>query len=348
MKYRRLGRTHLQLSELGFGGWGIGGTSWIGAQDETSLRALREARNLGINFFDSALVYGAGRSERLLAQAFGDTQEVVIATKIPPKNRKWPAPAAVPLSETFPRSHVEDCLIQSLRNLKRESIDLLQFHVWSDEWADNPDWLETVQWLKRSGMVRFVGISVNDHQPENVLCALNTGLIDSVQVIYNIFEQSPEDKLFVYCLQHDIGTIGRVPFDEGSLTGKIRPESTFPEKDFRNYYFAGNRKTEVWRRVQKLSRDMGIAIEDLPQLALKFCLSHRAVTSVIPGMRTVEHVRSNASTVDSADLSQEAIIGIRKHRWARNFYSPPSAFAGRLRRAIEQLRSHPRNSVLSR
>lgn len=304
--------------------------------------ALKEARDLGINFFDTALVYGSGHSERMLAQAFGTTPEIVIATKIPPKNRKWPAPPATPLSATFPRSHVEDCLIQSLRNLKRESVDLLQFHVWSDEWADNADWLETVLWLKRSGMVRFVGISVNDHQPENVLRALRTGLIDSVQVIYNIFDQSPEDKLFPYCLQHDIGVIARVPFDEGGLTGRVRPETTFPENDFRNYYFSGKRKTEVWRRVQELSRDMGIAIEDLPQLALKFCLSHKAVASVIPGMRTFEHVRSNAAAVEGGPLPKEAIADIREHRWPRNFYSPPSTFAARMRRAMGRFRLRDR------
>jgi aryl-alcohol dehydrogenase-like predicted oxidoreductase len=347
MKYRRLGRTGLDLSEIGFGAWGIGGTSWIGAQDDISLNALKEARDLGITFFDSALVYGAGHSERLIAQTFGTTPEIIIATKIPPKNYKWPMPAEIPLADAFPREHVEECLLKSLRNLKRESIDLLQFHVWSDAWADNPEWLETVLWLRRTGMVRCVGISVNDHQSENVLRALRTGLIDSVQVIYNIFDQSPEDRLFEYCIQHDIGVIVRAPFDEGSLTGTIRPESTFPEKDFRNYYFADGRKSEVWKRVQAIARDMEITVEELPQLALQFCLSHKAVASVIPGMRTVEHVRKNAAVADAEKLPKEALDRLRRYRWKRNFYLPSTTFTTRMRRAIVHFRATQR-SFLSR
>ena len=321
MKCRRLGRTRLDLSEIGFGCWGIGGTSWIGADDRDSLLALKLARDLGINFFDTALVYGSGRSERLLERAFGRNTDVVIATKVPPKDWQWPAKAGVPLSETFPKKHVEKCLKESRRNLKRDCVDLLQFHVWSDEWADNPDWLETVAWLKQSGRVRFVGISINDHQPENVLRALQTGLIDSVQVIYNIFDQSPEDELFPYCQQHDIGVIARVPFDEGSLAGKIRPETTFPPKDFRNRYFGGDRKAEVWERVQAICEDVGIGIGELPQLALGFCLSHEAVTSVIPGMRTAEHVHRNAGASEKEPLLRETIAILRGHRWLRNFYS---------------------------
>lgn len=338
MRYRRLGRTQLQVSEIGFGTWGIGGTSWIGAKDDASLRALKEARSLGINFFDTALVYGAGHSERLLAQAFGPSREVVIATKIPPMNRKWPAPASVPLSQTFPRHHVEQCLRQSLQNLKRKCVDLLQFHVWSDEWADDPEWLETVLWLQRSGMVSFVGISLNDHQPQNGLRALRTGLIDSVQVIYNIFDQSPEEKLFPYCMRHDIAVIARVPFDEGGLAGKIRPETTFPDRDFRNRYFSGKRKAAVWTRAQAIAREMGIAFEELPRLALQFCLSHKAVTSVIPGMRTLEHVRSNAAAIDGEPLSDERIAILRKHRWIRNFYCPSPTVTGQLRQAFGRLK----------
>ncbi len=321
MRYRKLGRTQFELSEVGFGCWGIGGTSWIGADDKDSLEALKHARDLGINFFDTALVYGAGRSERLLEKSFGRSTDVVISTKIPPKNWQWPARSGVPLSEAFPRKHVEKCLKESRKNLKRDSIDLLKFHVWLDEWAGDADWLETVVWLKRSGRVRFVGISINDHEPENVLRALGTGLIDVVQVIYNIFDQSPEDKLFPYCQQHDIGVVARVPFDEGSLANKIHPDTTFPPNDFRNRYFAGDRKTEVWQKVQAICKDAGIEMRELPALALGFCLSHEAVASVIPGMRSAEHVRSNAAIADREPLPQELIAILRGHRWLRNFYS---------------------------
>jgi aryl-alcohol dehydrogenase-like predicted oxidoreductase len=348
MKYRRFGRTGIDISEIGFGGWGIGGTSWIGAEDQTSLLALKEARDHGINLFDSALVYGEGRSERLIAQAFGSSSEIVVATKIPPKNRQWPMPNGVPLGDAFPREHVEQCLIRSLRNLRRESIDLLQYHVWSDEWADNPEWLETVLWLRRSGVVRWIGISVNDHQSANVLRALRTGLIDSVQVIYNIFEQSPEDRLFEHCMQHDIGVLARTPFDEGGLTGNIGPNSTFPENDFRNGYFAGNRKVEVWKRIVALVRDVDIEIQDLPKLALQFCLSHKAVTSVIPGMRTWQHVRSNAAVTDRSALPQAVLARLKKHRWTKNFYSSRSNLTTRILPALLRLRESQRNRALNR
>jgi aryl-alcohol dehydrogenase-like predicted oxidoreductase len=331
-----LGRTELQVSEIGFGTWGIGGTSWIGAADDESKRALKLARDSGINFFDTALVYGQGHSEQLLVQVLGSGEDVIIATKVPPLNRKWPAPPGVPLAKAFPRAHVLECARQSLQNLNRECIDLLQFHVWSDGWADDPEWLETASELKRTGMVRFVGISINDHQPENGLQALQTGLIDAVQVIYNVFDQSPEDRLFPYCLEHDIGVIARVPFDEGSLAGKVRPETIFPERDFRNYYFSGDRKAQVWQKVQEIAAEIGIGIERMPTLALKFCLSHLAVASVIPGMRTTEHVRTNA-VADGNPLPEETIRLLRKHRWIRNFYTPSPTITGRLRKVISRL-----------
>src|SRR5436305_12051144 len=237
MNYRVLGRTNFKISEIGFGGWGIGAAQWIGAEDEKSITSLRAARDAGINFFDTALAYGNGHSEQLIAQAFGADKEIIIATKIPPKNLLWPARPGTPLQQVFPKSYVLNCVDQSLRNLRRDSIQLEQFHVWNDEWAAEPEWIETVEELKHSGKVQFVGISINDHQPTNALKALQTGLIDAVQVIFNIFDQSPMDKLFPFCREHQIGVIARVPFDEGSLTGRIRPETEFPEGDFRNEYF---------------------------------------------------------------------------------------------------------------
>jgi len=334
MRYRRLGRTQLAVSEIGLGAWGIGGSSWIGAQDGTSLRTLVAARDAGINFFDTALAYGEGHSERLLARALGNSHEIIIATKIPPLNRKWPAPPGTPLSETFPKNHVLQCLIRSLKNLGRDCVDLLQYHVWSDEWAHDAAWLETVAEIRECGLVRYIGISTNDHEPENALHALETGLIDCVQVIYNVFDQSPGDKLFPYCQNHDIGVVARVPFDEGSLAGKVCPQTIFPDGDFRNYYFSGNRKKQVWERVQSLMTDTGASLESLPDLALRFCLSHPAVTTVIPGMRTPEHARSNAAASDHGVLSEEVLGRLVKHRWTRNFYSPLPTVTSRLKDAI--------------
>jgi aryl-alcohol dehydrogenase-like predicted oxidoreductase len=317
---RGLGRTALLVSEIGFGAWGIGGSSWGGPDDANSLAALSKAFDLGVNFVDTALIYGAGHSERLVAEALKGRKEVIyVATKIPPKNMLWPARAGVPLRKVFPSRYVRECTEQSLRNLQRETIDLQQFHVWSSEWVDDEDWRESVRWLKQTGKARFVGISVNDHQPASVVSALQTGLIDCVQVIYNIFDPSPADQLFPICQQLDVGVIARVPFDEGSLTGTITPETTFSPKDMRSRYFGGNRKREVWERVQCLRRDLGEKAS-LARTALRFGLSHPAVSTVIPGMRKPAHVEENAGASHAGPLSAATLEILARHRWVRNFY----------------------------
>jgi len=320
MKYRQLGRTGLEVSEIGYGAWGIGQSEWMGADDEVSLKSLKAARDAGVNFFDTALAYGMGHSEQLLARAFGKSNDVIMASKVPPKNFVWPAQPGVPLREVFPKDYVLSSLDQTLKNLGRETVDLYQFHVWNDEWSDNEEWLSTIREIRGSGKARFLGISINDHQPANSLKVLGTGLIDTVQVIYNIFDQSPEDELLPYCQKYRIGVLARVPFDEGSLTGKIRPDTSFPEGDFRHQYFGGDRKQQVWERVQRLTRDAAIPLEQLPQFALRFCLSQPAVSTVIPGMRTPAHVASNAAASDAGPLPPAVLAKIRPHRWVRNFY----------------------------
>ena len=320
MRTRRLGRTGLSVSEIGYGAWGIGKSQWVGAQDEVSIRALKAARDDGVNFYDTALAYGSGHSEQLLRRVFGPSPEVIIASKVPPKNYLWPARAGTPLGEAFPRDYVLSCLDQTLGNLGRERVDVIQFHVWSDEWAILEEWRRTVEEIRASGKARAVGISINDHEPANVLRALETGLIDAVQVIYNLFDQSPEDELFPYCRKHDIGVIVRVPFDEGSLTGRIRPDATFPSGDFRNFYFRGDRKREVWERAQAVAREAGVAVEGLPRPALRFCLSPEAVSTVIPGMRTPDHVADNAAASDEGPLPPDLLQRLRGHRWVRSYY----------------------------
>ena len=320
MRYRKLGRTGLRVSEVGYGAWGIGKSFWIGADDDESLRSLKAARAAGVNFFDTALAYGDGHSERLVARAFGKSSEIIIASKVPPKDRFWPVKPGSPLQNTFPREYVGGCLEETLNNLGRESVDVYQFHTWIDDWAANLEWQDTVQEMRASGKARFVGISIQNHQPANVIKALDTGLVDTVQVIYNIFDQSPEDELLPYCQKHAIGVIVRVPFDEGSLTGKILPDTVFPEGDFRNIYFKDNRKQEVWERVQAIVRDLKISVEELPALALRFCLSHPVVSTVIPGMRNMGHVASNTAVSDIGPLPTETLQKLRRHRWARNFY----------------------------
>jgi len=320
MQFRNFGKTGLAVSDVGYGAWGIGKGMWVGADDSESLQSLHAARDAGVNFFDTALVYGDGHSEQLIARAFGKSPDIVIASKVPPRNYVWEVKLGSPLNATFPRDHVFDSLEKTLRSLGREQIDIYQFHTWNDDWAGDSEWQETVRLLKSSGKVRFVGISIQNHQPANVLKALDTDLIDSVQVIYNIFDQSPEDELFPYCEQHGIGVIVRVPFDEGALTGKLTPDTEFPAGDFRNNYFKGNRKQEVWDAVQAIVHDIGINISELPALALGFCLTPTAVSTVIPGMRSLRHVAANVAASDAGPLPPDVLAKLRQHRWVRNFW----------------------------
>lgn len=321
MFYRTLGRTGLRISEVGFGAWGIGRANWIGAEDDESLRALNRAIDLGCNFIDTALGYGGGHSERLVGQVVRSRSETVyVATKIPPKNGLWPARPGIPSSETFPADHIIACTEQSLTNLGLDTIDVQQFHVWSDEWIGEGDWLEAVRKLKEQGKIRCFGISINDHEPANALKLIETGVVDTVQVIYNMFDQSPEDELLPACERHNVGVIVRVALDEGGLTGRITPESTFPEGDFRNHYFAGDRKKEVYERVQRIAADLGIGLDGMPEAALRFVLSHPAVSTVIPGMRSVRNVERNMAVGDGKGLPPEQAAKVKKHRWIRNFY----------------------------
>jgi aryl-alcohol dehydrogenase-like predicted oxidoreductase len=321
MRYRTLGRTGLKVSEIGYGAWGIGGTQWLGGDDRESLAALRRALELGLNFIDTALVYGDGHGERLVGQVVREApQPVYVATKVPPKNRRWPARPGIGIREVFPYSYILECTEQSLRNLGLDHIDVQQLHVWNPEWIHEEDWRRAFEDLKRSGKVRFVGVSINDHQPDSALELIETGLIDTVQVIYNIFDQSPERRLFPLCQQRNIGVIARVPFDEGALTGQITAESQFDPRDFRSFYFRGDRKRQVEERVAALRRDLAGVEGDLPEIALRFCLSHPAVSTVIPGMRKVRHVEANLAVSDKGPLDEQVLAILRKHAWEKNFY----------------------------
>ena len=321
MNYRTLGKTGLKVSEIGYGAWGIGKSLWVGASDEESAKALHRSIDLGLNFIDTALGYGDGHSERLVGRAVKEHPETIyVATKIPPKNQVWPAPSGVPVSETFPAEHVIACTEQSLSNLGLERIDVQQFHVWSDEWVNQGDWLEAVQKLKKQGKIHSFGVSINDHQPENAIRLIETGAVDVVQVIYNIFDQSPEDKLFPACEQHQVGVIARVALDEGGLTGKITPDTTFEPDDFRNGYFRGDRKEQVYKRVQNIASDLDVPIDQMAETALRYVLSHPAVSTVIPGMRSVRNVERNCQIGDGRGLPPDQVKKLKNHRWARNFY----------------------------
>jgi aryl-alcohol dehydrogenase-like predicted oxidoreductase len=318
MRYRRFGRTGWQVSEIGYGLWGMGG--WTGSDDEESLEALARSFSLGCNFFDTAWVYGLGKSERLLGEALrrrgADAEPAIVATKIPPKNMKWPGTADYPVADVFPPDHIREYTEKSLENLGVPVIDLQQFHVWSDSWADDAGWQRAVDDLKRERLVRGIGISVNRWQASNVLRALRTGLIDSVQVVYNIFDQAPEDELLPYCEAHDIAVIARVPFDEGSLTGTLSPSSRWPDGDWRNVYFNAEHLAATLKRVERLEPLVPEGM-DLPELALRFILEHPAISTTIPGMRRPRHVERNLAASDGVKLPPRLRDALRSHRWDR-------------------------------
>jgi aryl-alcohol dehydrogenase-like predicted oxidoreductase len=321
MRYRKLGRTGLEVSEIGYGAWGIGGAQWGGADDDESLQALHRAIDLGLTFIDTALAYGEGRSERLVGRVVRERDETVhVATKVPPRNLIWPAEEGAALADVFPPGYVRDCAERSLRNLGMDTVDLLQLHVWNDDWADSAELLDEVAGLRDSGKIRFFGISINDHQPSNGLRLVQSGVVDTVQVIYNVFDQSPEDELLPACREHGVGVIARVPLDEGGLTGRIDAGTEFERDDFRRHYFRGDRKREVHERATAIASDLGIDHGGLADAALRFILSEPAVSTVIPGMRSLRNVERNIAASDAGPLSGEDRERLRAHRWVRNFY----------------------------
>jgi len=311
MKYRTLGRTGIEVSEIGYGAWGIGGVQWTGGDDEEAKRALNLAIDQGLSFIDTGLAYGDGHSVRLVGEVARSRKErIYIATKVPPKNLEWPA-RDVPLKRVFTRDYIVMCTEQSLRNLGVETIDLQQLHVWHDNWTDESEWIDALLRLREQGKVRYFGLSLNDYQPWNAIKALRQGHIDTVQVIYNIFEQAPEDELYPVCQELNVGVIARVPFDEGGLTGAVRPDSVFPDNDFRSWFFRGDRKQKVFDRVERLKLLLGSEAENLAELALRFTLSHDSVSAVIPGMRSTKNVTANISISDGRRLSAETLAKLK-------------------------------------
>src|SRR3954447_15981802 len=321
MQYRKLGSTEAEVSELGFGAWGIGGNQWQGGKDDESIKALKRSFELGVNLVDTALAYGEGHSEQLVGRAVRqDFRRIYVATKVPPKNRIWPASPTTPISEVFPYDYIVRSTEESLRNLGIEQIYLQQFHVWTDAWTETEEWRRAIEDLRSSGKVRYFGISASEHDPDSALEAIKTGLFSAVQVIYNIFDQSPEPNLFPLCQQMRVGVLARVPLDEGGLTGTITEDTQFAQGEFRETYFRGDRKRQVVERVEALKRDLTGVRGTLAEIALRFCLSHPAVTSVIPGMRRVATVESSCRAANAGSLEAPPLAILRRHAGDRNFY----------------------------
>lgn len=316
MRYRRFGRVGWMVSEIGYGMWGMGG--WSGSDDEESMRSLQHAVDLGCNFFDTAWAYGEGRSEGLLGQLVraNPSTKLYTATKIPPKNRKWPSRREFTLDDSFPPDHIEEYVHRSLANSGLESFDLVQFHVWEDSWTDDRRWADKIEALRGQGLIGAVGISINRWEPWNGVRAVRSGLIDSVQVIYNIFDQNPEDELFPACHEMDVAVIARVPFDEGTLTGTLTTESTWPEGDWRNTYFVPENLIPSVERADAL-KPLVPQGQSMPEMALRFILNNPTVSTIIPGMRKLKHVESNIAASNAGPLPDDLHAQLRGHRWER-------------------------------
>ncbi|MCK0189868.1 aldo/keto reductase [Arenibacter sp. F20364] len=316
MIIRKFGRTQWDVGEIGYGMWGMGG--WTESDDLLSAKSLDLAVENGVNFFDTAWAYGHGHSEKLLGELLRrfPNKKLYTASKIPAKNFKWPAKPEYSLEESYPTSHIVDYTEKTLQNLGREQIDLMQFHTWDDSWSDREEWQRAVEDLKKSGKVAAMGISVNRWEPENGIKALKTGAFDAVQVIYNIFDQAPEDVLFPLCAALDIAVIARVPFDEGTLTGNITKETTFPEGDWRGTYFvpenliASAEKADLLRPV--VPEGMAMA-----EMALRFITMNKTVSTIIPGMRKERNVLMNTALSDGKGLPKELYQELKLHRWDR-------------------------------
>jgi aryl-alcohol dehydrogenase-like predicted oxidoreductase len=316
MRYRKMGRTNYEVSEIGDGLWGMSG--WSGSDDQESLRSMQLAIELGCNFFDTAWAYGEGKSDGLLGEiiARNPGRRIYSASKIPPANDRWPALPEYAYNQVFSPKHVFEYTDRIRRQLRIDTIDVLQFHVWDDSWTKEADFRDTVEKLKRDKVIHFFGLSINRWEPENAIQALRTGLVDAVQVIYNIFDQSPEDELFPVCEELNIGVIARVPFDEGSLGGKMTLATRFPKDDWRAGYFGPENLPETIERVEKLKQVVPAGMS-LPEMALRFILSHPAVSTTIPGMRKEVHVRQNSAASDLGPLDKTLLDELKKHRWDR-------------------------------
>jgi aryl-alcohol dehydrogenase-like predicted oxidoreductase len=316
MNYRKLGRTGFEVSDISYGLWGMSG--WSGSDDRQSLDSLQLSIDSGCNFFDTAWDYGKGKSDGLLGEimARNSDKRLYAASKIPPANDKWPALPTYKYLDVFSPAHVIEYADLIRKKLRVESIDLLQFHVWDDTWTDEPEFLSTVEKLKDGGWIRYFGLSLNRWEPENGLRALHTGLVDVVQVIYNIFDQAPEDKLLPICQELNVGVIARVPLDEGSLGGKMTLETRFPKDDWRSLYFGPENLANTVQRVEKLKKILPAGMT-LPEMSLRFILSHPAVSTTIVGMRSPEHVRQNVACSDAGPLDRGLLAELKKHRWDR-------------------------------
>ena len=322
MQYRQLGRTGIEVSEIGYGTWPLGG-GWGMLDDAESLRALHRALELGINYFDTSPLYGDGHAERLVGRAVaGRRDRVVIATRVPPKNYRWPVLSEDPITETFPADWIVECTEQSLKNLGTDYIDVQHLGAWTPKYTEQLEWYEAMSRLKNQGKIRAFGVSANDWDPYGPTDLVRSGLVDTVQVIYNIFEQRPAETLLPEARQHEVGVIGRVPLEEGILTGRIGPDTKFPRGDWRIKWLTPLRLREVAERVERLKPFLADDRPTLTALALKFSLSHPAISTIIPGMRSVDHVEANVAVSDGKLLPDSVLEALKAHAFVHGWSYP--------------------------
>lgn len=319
MKYRNLGRTELKVSEIGFGAWAIGG-NWGNQNENDSVTALHKALDNGVNFIDTAAGYGNGKSERIIAKILkerGDSGKVYVATKTPPAPGTWPPSPYCKIEDRLSENYIRQNIEERLRNLNTDCIDLLQFHTWTRAWNKNPEPFYILQKLKEEGKIKFIGVSTPEHDQNSVIGLMQQGLVDVVQVIYNIFEQDPAEELLPTASELNIGIIVRVVFDEGILTGKYSADTKFPEGDFRNNYLAGDRLERSVKRADKIKEEIKDSGFTMPQTAVKFALADKSVSTVITGIRNSKQAEINTGISGLPDLPEELLIKLRKHAWRK-------------------------------
>ncbi len=325
MKKRTLGKSGINVSEVGFGAWAIGG-SWGPQSESDSLAALNRALDLGVTIIDTAAGYGNGKSERTIARVLrdrgkgGSASQALVATKTPPLPGAWPPSPYCKSDERYPETYLRTNVEERLEYLDTDRLDLLQLHTWTRAWNRDPRPFAVLRKLQAEGKVGLVGVSTPEHDQNCVIDLMRGGWVDVVQVIYNIFEQEPAAELLPVARECGVGIIVRVPFDEGALTGKFTDATTFADDDFRRHYFAGDRLARAARRAELVRDDLRGTDYTLAQAALKFTLAHPAVSTVIPGMRNATQAALNCSVSNLPDLAPDLIARLHRHNWRRAFW----------------------------
>lgn len=312
-----LGDVGLLGSQVGIGTWAIGG-GWGPQPDEQSLRAIHKALELNCLLIDTAALYGNGRAERLLAQAFKEYgSRVTTLTKVYPLNYHWSPAPGTPIDDIYPSKHIVAQAEASLQRLKTDCLDCLLFQTWCPSWSEETEWYETMLKLREQGKIRTFGISVSDHRSDDANGVIAAGRVDIVEAPYSILDQRAAERLFPLAQKHHASIIARSPLASGALAGMWHEEMKFHRSDWRRRVFRSHLLQQTVQRVDRLKSVLDPSTP-LAQVALRFCLSHPAVTTVIPGVRSAEHVICDLASLEQGPLPQAALLGIA-NLWRDDF-----------------------------